>query len=460
MGAMEEPSDAAKFIVETEWQSLSPTVQERVKQLFVDLLGSLIAGSTLHASQIAREWVSAYHRGSEAGIWPGSNRASLSGAVFANALAANALDIDDGYRPVKGHPGSCVIPAALALAEFSRSSGKDLLSAILVGYEVGLRAGRTLHASYNDYHCSGSWGALAACAAASRLLHLDVVTVDNALGIAEYFAPIGLMMRCIQHPSMLKDGIAWGAMTGISSALLAQMNFLGSPHLLHRSAALSPAGEQERACLEPYGSKFLVQDVYLKPYACCRWAQPAVDAVLGLREQLMAENAMEGDLRFDVSEIVVETFYEATQLHVRRPESTEEAQYSLPWAVACAWAYGQVGVAEVREDHLLERKVRDLADRVRMIASPEFDAEFPLRTKARVRISFHHGLVLESKAFDARGEPGNQPLSEAEVYDKFRSLTVPVIGESRSEHLLKVLVSIDELENLSELWSILADGGV
>src|SRR5262249_44741186 len=154
-------------------------------------------------------------------------RASEAGAAFANGCLANALDIDDGSRPIKGHPGAVVFPAALAAAESRRASGREFLVALAVGYEVAIRAGIALHTSYRYYHGSGAWGALGAAAAAGRLLGLTTDQLTNALGIAEYHGPLAPIMRCVEHPAMVKDGIGWGAMAGVSAALLAREGFTG-----------------------------------------------------------------------------------------------------------------------------------------------------------------------------------------------------------------------------------------
>jgi len=443
-------SEAARYIVGAKWIDMSNSAQNRAKDLLIDLLGCQIAGSQLSASEIARKWVGIQYPGSEAGIWPGTQRATLVGAVFANSLAANALDLDDGYRPVKGHPGACVIPTALATAESMNATGVDLLTAVIVGYEVGLRAGRVLHASYNDYHCSGSWGAIAAAATASHLLRLDEQSTDTALGIAEYYAPTGLMMRCIKDPSMIKDGIPWGAMTGVSSTFLAQAGLTGSPHLLHPSAELGYKGETEKSVLPTLGEGYLIEDVYIKPHACCRWAQPAVEGILAVREEAMKQST-------DVIEILVETFHEATTIHVKHPKTTEEAQYSLPWAVASAFLYGKVGADEVGNSALHVQMTNNMADCVQMISVTEFDAEFPQKTKARVKLKFQDGTSIVSGIYEPRGEPHVRPFTTEDIRSKFIELTSPVMGDVRSAELLVTLETIESLGELSPLWGMLSE---
>ena len=117
-------------------------------------------------------------------------RVSAAGAALANGFFGNALDIDDGYRNVKGHPGACALPPVLAAAQLTgECTGSEFLTALVVAYELGIRAGVIRHATYQAYHSSGSWGAIAGAAAAGRLLGLSDRQLFHAMGCAEYHAP-------------------------------------------------------------------------------------------------------------------------------------------------------------------------------------------------------------------------------------------------------------------------------
>ncbi len=199
--------------------------------------------------------------------------AGAGAAVAANAFAANALDLDDGYRPLKGHPGAVVVPAALTAAEVTGAAGEELLAAVLVGYEVALRAGTLLRAEYATYHGTGAWAPVGAAAAVARLRGLDAATTATALAVAEFHAPITPVMRTVDHPAMLEDGTGWGALAGYAAVDLALARVTGPPTLFeHRRA--------EAAALPVLGGAYPVEDVYVKLAATCRWAQPAVAAVL------------------------------------------------------------------------------------------------------------------------------------------------------------------------------------
>ena len=249
-------------------------------------------------------------------------------------MLANVLDYDDGHRLTKGHPGAIVIPAMLALAEAVDASPTAFLEAVLVGYEVAVRAGVLIHDRETQYHASASWGSIGVTVAAARLLGLGPQALRHAVGISEYHAPIALMPRAVADPAMTKDTCGWGGLIGTSSALLAARGFTGL------DSEFMQAGDDLGL-----GDRFEVLEIYLKPYPCCRWTQPAIDAALRLRAIGAAPEAIES--------VTVRTFAAADLLSTRRPTNTEEMQYSLVWPVATALARGRFGV-EVLGEPVLE----------------------------------------------------------------------------------------------------------
>ena len=172
-----------QFIEDTQWEDLREPVKHQSKRCLLDTLGALLAGTNTPVSKLMSEFAQEQFKGNEGTILGKGARTSLVGAVLANGTAANAIDIDDGYRLVKGHPGSCVLPVAIAAGEKVECSGKAFLSALVVGYEIGIRAGLIRHAVSPTYHSSGSWGAIAGAAVASKLFDFDAKTIRHVLGI-------------------------------------------------------------------------------------------------------------------------------------------------------------------------------------------------------------------------------------------------------------------------------------
>jgi 2-methylcitrate dehydratase PrpD len=376
-----------EFVRDLRWADVPPAVRERVRLLLADLAAVCVAGRPAPASSMAAAYASAVHPGDEATALLDGRRVGAVGAAWCNGVLANVLDYDDGHRLTKGHPGAVVIPAALAAAQLADATVEELLVAVVVGYEIAIRAGVALHARDDGYHASGAWGGLGAAAAAARLLGLDATAIHHAIGLAEYHAPIAHIMRSVAQPAMTKDACAWGASVGVSSALMAAGGF----------TAVDAAFLDEDA--GDLGSSWRLEELYLKAYPCCRWSQGAIRAALDARagEQLAAD---------DVETVTVRTFAAADALAKVAPATTEEAQYNLVWPVATSVATGDFTVADVLGPWD-DEAVASVMARTRVEIDAELTSAFPARRLTAVEIALRDGRRLAAGPLEAMGEPGS-----------------------------------------------------
>jgi 2-methylcitrate dehydratase PrpD len=354
-------------------------------------------------------------------------RASPAGAAFAGATTIDSFDAHDGHVLTKGHAGVVVLPTLLAMVDSGAAcDDREFITALVLGYEVATRAGIALHASAGEPHCSGSWNAIACAAIGARLLGLDNGQIRHAVGIAEYFGPRGQLSRVCDSPSMVKDGSGWGAHAGVTAALLARAGFTGAPALT-----------VERDDATPYwndlGSRWRIREQYFKAYPVCRWAQPAIEAALTLQ----SATKFSAD---DIDEIAIETFAEAAALGAgcAIPNSTDEAQYSLPHPVAAALVFGEVGAEEIEMPRLADPRIRRLLAAMKVIEDAEFSRRFPAERWARVRITLRDGRMLASEPAIARGNPEN-PLTDNELRGKYRSLAEPVLGVGQAARIERLV---------------------
>jgi 2-methylcitrate dehydratase PrpD len=423
------------FILNTKYERLPSAVQYQAKRCLLDVLGATLAGTVTPVGHIISRFVAEQHIGSEATVLMTHTKASLVGATLANAFAANALDIDDGYRLIKGHPGANIFPAGLAVAEKEGKSGEELLEALVVGYEVAIRAGLILHDTYSSYHGSGSWGAIGAAATVSKLLSLRSNEICSALGIAEYHAPMTPMMRSINCPSMLKDGIGWGSMVGVSAALLAKRGFTAIDSLL--------GNREYEHLIAKLGQRFEMLDLYFKPYPCCRWSQPAVDGA----RAIIAQHHVSPH---EIERVVVRTFRAATRLTVTRPRNTEEAQYSLAFPVAAAIVDGEFGLKHVLGERLQDEAILQLADKVEIALSKELEDAFPERCLCEVEIITEEGQRYGSGVVAAKGDH-DIPLSDKHLERKFRELAGCAVDPGKVQDLIEMVRHFEEVENVGRL---------
>ncbi|WP_165856310.1 MmgE/PrpD family protein [Marinobacter sp. JSM 1782161] len=405
---------------------LEPDAMAHAKRCLLDLVGVAAGATATPLADKARRFTLSQY-GGERPLLFADGRTSPAGVALHGAWLIDALDAHDGQVLTKGHVGVAVLPGLLALPEVNALSGRAFLGLLVLGYEVATRAGIALHASADDYHTSGAWNGLAVAAVCSRLLGSDRDTLHHALGIAEFYGPRSQMMRCIDHPTMLKDGSGWGALAGVSAALLAADGFSGAPTLTVTDPALAPIWAD-------LGERWYLYEQYFKAYPVCRWAQPAAEAALSIRPQ--------GIDPARIACIEIETFHEAKRLHTRAPADTEQAQYSLPWSVACALVRGTVDTDSVTRalgDPLITR----LAQRVVITESDAFNEAFPARRWAHATLVLDDGRAWHSDAMEARGDP-HTPLSDEEIRTKYRALASPVLGAEATAELETVIDTLDE----------------
>ncbi|SAK89998.1 MmgE/PrpD family protein [Caballeronia catudaia] len=407
--------DASRFTHALRFDMLPDAVVRDAQRRLLDLFAVAAAGASTRMSSIAREHaLDCFAAGrTPARILFDGRIASAAGAAFAGAATIDSFDGHDGHALTKGHAGVTVLPALLAMTErVPGMSGREFIVQTVLGYELGTRAGIALHATSREYHTSGAWNALAAAAIASRALGFDVPMTRHALGIAEYHGPRSDMMRCIDHPTMLKDGSCWGALAGISAALLASRGFTGAP--------ATTVERDAPAIFADLGERWLILEQYVKPYPVCRWAHPSIAAALAVRAQAAFD-------AINIERVEIETFHEAKRLWSDAPRTTEEAQYGVLFPVAAALLHGRVDADTIGDEGLIDPAVRALLPRLVTHERADFNAAFPAERWARVTVELRDGRRLDSGAMQASGDPARPMTPEAER-GKFRALTGACFG--------------------------------
>jgi 2-methylcitrate dehydratase PrpD len=421
---------------------LPEEVVAQAKRLLLDLIGTAACGTLTDLSRIIRDHVAKHFAATVGGarMLMDGRRASAPGAALAGGMTIDSMDGHDGHKLTKGHVGVAVLPSLLAFAERGPAmDGREFLTCLVLGYELGTRAGIALHATVPDYHTSGAWNALACAAIGARLLRLDRERTRHALGIAEYHGPRSQMMRCIDYPTMLKDGSGWGAMGGVSAALLAEDGFTGAPAV----TVETPEVEETWSDL---GRRWRITEQYVKLYPVCRWAQPAVEAALMLQRQ----GAMAAE---DIERIEVVTFHEGTRLAERAPASTEAAQYSLPFPVAAALVHGRLGPREVTGAALRHPEVLRLAAATTLAESADYNARFPAERWAHVTMTTRDGRTLASRPTTARGDP-EAPLAADEIAAKFRETAGDLLGAARARAIEETVAGLAEAGSAAPLLDL------
>ncbi|MCB2012753.1 MAG: MmgE/PrpD family protein [Geminicoccaceae bacterium] len=437
------------FLHDSDCRSIPEPMLALGRRWLLDLVGVAAGGSRTDMSRLIRDHAADQFGagGQGAPMLFDGRMTSPAGAALAGGMTIDALDAHDGHKLTKGHVGCGVFPGLLSVcAARGALDDRAFLAGLVVGYEIGTRAGIALHRTAAEYHTSGAWVAVAVAALGARVLGLDARRTREAIGIGEYHGPRSQMMRCVDHPTMVKDGSGWGAMAGVSAAYLARDGFTGAP-------AVTVEGADVADLWGDLGTNWRIAEQYFKLYPVCRWAQPAAQAVLDLRNR-------HGVASVDVERIEIATFHQSLRLATRAPQTTEEAQYSTAFPAAVAMVRGRVAPDDVMETAFGDPEIARLAAGMTIVEDDDYNAAFPARRFSRVTLFLRDGRRLSSGTTEALGDP-EAPVPMAIVERKFRENAEPVLGAARTIGIEREVAGLGDgrgLERLIELVS--APGGV
>jgi len=408
-----------------------PEVDEGLRRRVLDQIGAIVAGHRVERLDVSTDYAAERYTGGESTVLDGSGRQRcLEGAVLANGLAGNALDIDDGNRITEGHPAAVVVPAALAAAEERDATIRELLDAVLASYEVACRTALVLKEWTGMYNGSRSWGAVGAAAAISRLRGYDHETTLDALGIAEWNAPINPVMRSVAQPgsAMTKDGIGWGGYVGATAAEVAGRG-------LDASGMVFDDEEADPSPLDSLGEEYFLTESYYKPYPGCRWAHSGIDAAFSLLEEHDIDAA-------DIDAVRVHTHWKACGLGTKRPANPDEAEYSYPYMLAVAIVENDwLTPADFDEEARTDEAVLDIVDKISLQQDEEAQDVYSGKSMSRIEIDAGTN-TYESALTSPRGSR-ERPLTDEEYFTKQRVLVDEAMGEGTADSLYEVLQDDD-----------------
>ncbi|WP_417553590.1 MmgE/PrpD family protein [Marinomonas fungiae] len=418
-----------------------------VKSSLLDILGIIAASTKNITNKNIRNFASVYYSSApklSRILFDGCSVSPL-GAAWAGGFAADSLDAHEGHFLSKGHAGATVVPGLLALVDAYADQGRDItgeefLTLLTIAYETSLRAGVALMASASDYHASGAFSGIGLVAAGARLLQLEPVIQQHALGIAEYFAPRCPMMRLVDYPTNLRDAHGAGAFAGINALFMAQSGITGAPAELLVSDKLSQAWQS-------LGQKWEIDNQYYKTWPVCRWAQPALTAVEAMLE-------LEVDIQPDnIETIKIETFHESMRLQGHSPKNADEAQYALAFPVAAMICYGQLGPEQVSDESVNDQAILALSQRINIVESQVLSERFPAEILSVVEITLKDSRVIRSPISQAKGDPA-LPMTKQDIHHKFLKYTADILTVDQQYALIDEVESLETQPNMVKLLSL------
>jgi aconitate decarboxylase len=446
----ESTRQLAEFASALSYDDIPVDVVDHIKLCILDSLGCGLYGATLPWSVILRDTISAVDQGTAATVIGSAVRLGVVHAALVNGAAIHAFELDDLHPQSIVHPGSVVIPAALAAAEHRGDvPGAELITAIVAGYEVAARVGMSVGAAHllQGWHPTGTHGTFGAAAAAGSVLKLSPAEMVDALGTAGTQAG-GLMSA--QYASMVKRFHAGrAAQSGLYGALLARNGYRGIGNIFEADyggygPTFSPSYDMSMLT-KGLGAQWETRAVGFKPYSANGSCHPSIDALRDLR-------AAHG-LRLDNVAAIRLSVSTATVKHVGWPYvpgSITTAQMNLPFITAVTIADGDAFVEQFTPGRITAAELVEFSRRVTVEADPRIDAEGDAgRHHTRIAVTMTSGEVLEDERRFARGS-ARRPMTAGEVEEKFGKLTAASVPASRRERLLRGVRHLEDLP-VSEL---------
>ena len=419
------------------------SVDREARRSFLNWVGCAIGASRHRAVEAALAAVTELEPAAQAMILGRSERVDVASAALLNGITSHTFDFDDTHLKTIIHPAGPVASAALALAERHRTTGRELIDAIVLGVDVECRVGNAIYPDHYDrgWHITGSTGMLGAAAASSRILKLDAGKTAMALGIAAS-QPIGVRE---QFGSMSKAfHIGGAARAGLTAALMARHGFTASMRALEAPRGLLQTYSNKcdwNEISDGLGDRFEISLNTYKPFACGIVIHPSIDGCRQLCEahRLRADDIEGVDLR--VHPLVLELTGK------RMPQTGLEAKFSVYHACAAAILFGQAGEGEFSDAVARRADVIALRDRVQAKVDAAID-----ESAADVTIRCKDGRSLHLKIEHAIGSL-QRPLSDAELERKFHGLVDPVLGADRAARLVDLCRTLADATDVEPLRS-------
>lgn len=446
----------AKFIVETRLENIPDLVVNAAKTSIKDTIGVSLAASPEPVAKTITDYIRGMAESGPATVIGKGLKTAPSCAALANGTLGHALDFDDTNWSMFGHTSVAVLPAALAQGEAQGVSGRDILEAYIIGFEVAAKLGAGMHpAVYNNgWHPTSVLGTMGAAAAAARLRGLDIEQTCLALGCAASQAS-GVRSNFGTMTKPLHAGLA--AEAGVRAAGLIAAGLTANSEILDASigycVAFSGKGNYRLdEITDQLGDPFVFETPgnNLKPYPCCMSAHASIDA---LRDLIDEENlSAEGVERIDL-ELMAPNM---SNLSYHSPKTGLQGKFSAEYTLTRMLIDGALTMDTFRDEAVNDPVAQETMKKIHVRLAENAEWE---RGKARpitMKLQTKDGRTLEKRANISRGNAG-WPLTEEEVHAKFRDCAGVTLEPDKVEKSLSVLCQLEKISDIRELMALISE---
>ncbi len=449
----------AAFVSTLQWTDVPAHVRALMPVLMVDVFRAAAAGRERAWTQKVTALYQHHTSDKHASLFFSDQPVDIAKAAFVNGVACGSLDWDDSHVAAIIHPGVVIWPAALAMAQVTGANGRELLTAVLAGYETAIRIGMSIQPEHSlrGFQGTPTCGAFGAAAACARLLKLSTEQTRDALGIAATFA-CGLSQFFVSGSDIKRFHAGKAAANGVEAALLAHAGLTGPHDAIEGVQGFARAFSDRfdpMVCVDHLGSVFHTQLISLKPHAGSVRMQSAIEAAAVLAKQGISMASI-ASIDVGVHPAMV------GKLTANRPVDNQQAQLSTPFAVAMAFALAGQREGPLTlsiddfEQSMQDDRIRDLSARTTCLVDSDVERLTTAEAvPARVTCHLKDGRVHEHFIEHPKGCPQN-PITPDEVSQRFQALASPAFGTAACAAWLSQARQIEHLASVAPLFTLRA----
>lgn len=447
--------EIAEFVSSSGSGSIPPAEIATAQRAVIDCLAAALAGSRSEAGRIMLQSLRERDEIPRSTVIGGGFQTSVPSAALANGVMAHVMDYDDSHLPFRGHPSAVLVPVVLAVGEWLGSSGRDVLTAYVLGFEIGSRTSAAIlpHHYEIGWHTTGTVGIIRATVSAGWLCRLNRDQLRNALGIATSLTA-GVRRNFGTMTKSFHAGNA--ARNGIIAAFLAREGFSADPDVYEARYGFLSLFKglrdwDENLLTAELGRRYEITHpgLWVKAYPSAGASHSCIDAVLHLKETHRIEPTDIQGIRCGINRHVAEMVL----IH-HRPKTPLEGKFSLEYCVAAALLYGRLGLDEFTSAKMEDPRVQDLIGRVKTYLPEMVD---PLDRGAEVEITLKNGTRYTHQVKNRKGSP-EHPLSDRELEEKFVDCAREELDRESRRRVLDLLWALPKLDHINALLDVLRTG--
>ncbi len=431
----------ARYLVAARFEDLPEDARKDAARSLLNWMGVAVGGSRHEAVQIALATVTPFAGPPQAGIFGRTERLDVLNAPLVNGISSHVFDFDDTDLTTAVHPSAPVAPTLLALAEYRKISGRDFVTAMVLGIEAECRIMRAVTPTHQEigWHATGTAGVFGAAVAAGKVLGLDQARMCHAIGLAAT-QPVGLREMFGSMTKSFHPGRA--AQNGLLAALLAEKGYTSSLQAIEAKrgwANVLSTAHDYRAITDNLGGQYEIYRNSYKPFACGLVVHAVIDGCIQLRNENKLTADMIDRIDLGVHPIVLELTSK------RAPQTGLEGKFSVYYAAAVAIVAGRAGEQQFSDAAVRDPVVVALRDRVETAVDPSLAQD-----QARVKIRLKDGRVLERFIVHAVGSV-EVPMSDAQLDAKFTDLAADILPADRTRQLMALCRGVEQLDDAGDI---------